>query len=81
MKLKQIAVNRHPKEGGCIIVPCKDCDSSYIGETGRNLKKRLVDHKAAVRKGDRKNGIAVHAWEKEHEVDWSNAHILKCENN
>ena len=34
-----------------------------------------------MRKGDRNNGIAVHAWENEHEVDWSNARILKCEDN
>ena len=24
-------------------VPCRDCDKSYIGETRRNLKKRLVE--------------------------------------
>ena len=27
-------------------VPCLDCDSKYIGETGRNLQKRLMEHKA-----------------------------------
>ena len=34
---------------------------AYIGETERSLKKRLVEHKAAVTRGDMKNGIAVHA--------------------
>ena len=43
-------------------IPCKDCEKVYIGETGRN-QKRLVEHKAAVRRWDTKNGIAVHAWE------------------
>ena len=49
-------------------VPCMDCNRAYIGETGRNLKKRLVEHRAAVRRGDtcNKNGIAVHAWEQQH---------------
>lgn len=30
-------------------VPCMDCDSKYIGETGRNLQKRLMEHNAAAR--------------------------------
>ena len=60
-------------------VPCMDCSRSYIGETGRTLQKRLVEHKAAVRRGDTNNGIAVHAWEHQHRVDWENASVLKQE--
>ena len=33
-------------------IPCRDCASSYIRETGRTLKKRIAEHKAAVRRGD-----------------------------
>jgi len=54
-------------------VPCMDCDSKYIGETGRNLQKRLMEHKAAVRNGDRKNGIAVHLQDHDHRVNWGAA--------
>lgn len=57
-------------------VPCKDCDSKYIGETGRNLQKRLSEHKAAVRRGDRKNGIAVHLQDHDHRVDWEAAKVI-----
>ena len=49
---------------------------SYIGETGRNLKKRLVEHKAAVKRCDTKNGIAVHAWKQQHRVNWDEASVL-----
>ena len=60
-------------------VPCKDCKFSYIGETRRNLKKRLMEHKAAVRRGDRNNGIVVHAWDHDHRVDWEAARVLELE--
>ena len=44
------------KKGVVYEVPCMDCSRSYIGETGRTLQKRLVEHKAAVRRGDTNNG-------------------------
>ena len=53
-----------------IKVLCKDCERSYIGETGRNLQIRLTEHKAAVRKGDRKNVIAINVQDHDHCVDW-----------
>ena len=47
----------------------------YIGRTGRTLKKRLKEHDYSVRRGDQKNGRAVHAWEKEHRVNWAAAKV------
>ena len=47
----------------------------YIGETGRTLRKRLTEHKAAVKKCDTKNGIAVHAWNSGHQVEWEAAKV------
>ena len=55
--------NRLPEEKKRSVVyqvPCKGCDQVYIGETKRNLNIRLAEHRQAVRRGDDKNGIAVH---------------------
>ena len=49
-------------------VPWMDCDTSYIGETGRDLKKWIAEHD--------KKGIAVHANSHNHRVDWEGAKSL-----
>ena len=33
-------------------IPCRDCDKVYIGETGRNIKKRNQEHKYAIERRD-----------------------------
>ena len=39
-------------------IKCCDCQASYIGETGRNLNIRLIEHKRATKNGDVNNHIA-----------------------
>ena len=56
-------------------VPCKDCSKVYIGQTKRTLKIRMAEHKQVVKKGDEKNGIAVHAHTTNHSVDWEGAWV------
>ena len=41
-------------------IPCKERSEVYVGETKRTLKVRLSEHRIAVKRGDPKNGIAVH---------------------
>ena len=40
-------------------VPCLDCETSYIGETGRNLKKRITEHRLAVKKNNAKKSTPM----------------------
>ena len=56
-------------------VPHKGCDQVYIGETKRNLKIRLGEHRQPVRRGDDKNGIAVHVQKCNHSIDWEGARV------
>ena len=43
------------------------------------MKKRIVEHKHAVRRKDKKNRIAVHANGHNHRVDWEGANVLEQE--
>ena len=48
----------NPEEKSCVVyqVPCSDCNFVYIGQTKRNLKSRLSEHKLAISKiKNRKN--------------------------
>ena len=56
----------------------KPCTYMYIGETGKSLQKRITEHKYAVKANDRRNGIAVHAWEWDTDrPDWDAAEIME----
>ena len=38
------------RQGAVYKIKCCECQASYIGETGRNLRTRLTEHKRATRK-------------------------------
>ena len=68
------------KKAGVIYeIPCLDCETVYIGETGKCMGKGMLEHRRAVRNGDRTNGVAMHAWEESHRVNWTGAKIREVE--
>ena len=60
-----------PEEQKCVVfrVPC-ECGSVYVGETGRQMKTRIEEHKRAVMKADPTNAIAEHLWNTGHKIQW-----------
>ena len=60
-----------PEEQKCVVyrVPC-ECGSVYVGETGRQMKTRIEEHKRAVMKADPNNAIAEHVWSTGHKIQW-----------
>ena len=71
--------NRIPEDrrkGVIYEIPCQDCEKVYIGETGRTLKKRVSEHKQAVRKFNMNNGVATHVHNEDHRIDWEGAKVI-----
>ena len=64
------------RKGVIYEIPCKDCEKLYIGETGRTLKKRVSEHKQAVRKFNMNNGVAAHVHNEDHQIDWEGAKVI-----
>ena len=60
-------------------VPCRDCNRTYIGETGRSLQERLTEHRYAVQTANMNNGIAAHTWNQQHQVNWDSAKVKMFE--
>ena len=61
------------RQGKAYKIKCCDCQATYIGETGRNLSTRLIEHKRATRNGDVNNDIAEHHLRTKHQIDWDSA--------
>ena len=59
-------------------IPCT-CGREYIGETGRNLRVRIGEHKYAIQRGNMSNAMAVHMHETEHPIDWDSARVIERE--
>lgn len=48
---------------------------AYIGEMRRCLKKRMMEHRLALKCCNSNNGVAAHAWVESHTVNWEGAEI------
>jgi len=68
------------KKGVVYKLSCKDCDSTYVGQTKRKLQTRVTEHKNDIKK---KTGnlsvISEHRLEKNHDFDWENPVVLDTE--
>ena len=66
---------------GVYVINCKDCNLSYVGETGRQLSKRISEHKNAVRIYDEKSAIAKHCWTSDHRMNFDESKIVYANSN
>ena len=61
-------------------IDCRDCDASYVGQTGRQLNTRIKEHKNHItRNNSSKSVITEHRLNHGHDFKWDNVKILDHE--
>ncbi|XP_076069626.1 N-acetylglucosamine-1-phosphotransferase subunits alpha/beta-like isoform X2 [Oratosquilla oratoria] len=67
------------KNAGVYRIPCAGCDRVYIGETSRDLKTRIREHRYDSRNNITTNACVIHRNTNDHLMDWDNAELLFSE--
>jgi len=60
-------------------IPCKDCEKTYIGETGRMRETRMKEHKAKIRTLASDSKLVEHILSHKHNFDFDNVKTLAFE--
>ena len=47
----------------------------HLNQQSPNIQFTMAEHKYAVRRGDERNGIAVHVHQLQHSIDWESARV------
>jgi len=76
IKLYKDPIDRLSHSNVIYKICCKECDSSYVGQTSRKLSTRIKEHKANInRPSEPLSVVSGHRLEG-HEFDWDNILIL-----
>ncbi len=57
-------------------IPCSECASSYVGQTGRRFGTRTKEHKGTVRRQDENSLLALHCLTTGHAFDWDRTTVF-----
>ena len=65
------------KEGaGVYKIPCGGCEKVYFGESGRDLSKRVKEHKKDIERMKEESAIANHVKDCDHFFNFDDAEVL-----
>ena len=59
-----------------IVVPCRECNLKYTGQTGKSLEVRVNQHKDAVRLGHANNAVFKHVRDTNHAINWNSCRLV-----
>ena len=72
------ATDQSLKSGVVYELTCNDCDVTYVGETARNLGKRVSEHRAGVCNDHPEvSAAAEHMLSYDHHLDWEHPRIIE----
>ena len=81
--VRTMLIKNSPNDNGSCVykIPCNMCSKFYLGQTGKGLQTRIMQHKQSIRYGQETNAIFLHLRDNHHTIDWSNAApIAYCKN-
>ena len=62
-------------------IPCANCEFVYVGQTKRDLKSRVAEHKRAVKNAEpEKSALCEHLMLFDHRINWEESSVLKYVN-
>ncbi|XP_018373120.1 PREDICTED: uncharacterized protein LOC108767647 [Trachymyrmex cornetzi] len=61
-------------------ISCNDCNATYVGQTSRQLKTRIYEHRNHIRwNTSARSVITDHRLQYAHDFDWNNVKVLDVE--
>ena len=74
--LSSIKDKIHLDGKGIYEIPCKDCTGVYIGETGRRISNRVIEHRNCLRRDEKTSALVQHERKHSHQVDLQEAKVI-----
>ena len=71
-------IAEHEKSRLVYKIPCADCEFVNVGQTKRDLKSRVAEHKRAVKNAEPENpALCEHLMLFDHRINWEESTVLK----
>ena len=69
---------RHTENKDSVVysIPCNGCSKSYVGETYRGVKTRVMEHRRDVCNHKSTSSFVIHVEERNHLPKWDNVKVL-----
>ncbi|KYN50317.1 hypothetical protein ALC62_11555, partial [Cyphomyrmex costatus] len=82
IKVQKDITNQNCKNHVVYKIKCRDCESTYVGQTKRQLQTRIKEHRNNIRLDSSKHSVIFqHIIEYGHNFDWENVDIMDVEHN